>query len=79
MGDLPVVRQAASHFPQQASGFFMSGGHLYQIAVTPVYVQAGSEPGLLNVLVTGYTVDDAGRRPFERSHRRQRIRVPVRR
>ena len=63
MGDLPVVRQAASHFPQQASGFFMSGGHLYQIAVTPVYVQAGSEPGLLNVLVTGYTVDDqaAGR------------------
>jgi signal transduction histidine kinase len=58
MGDLPVVRQAASHFPQQASGFFMSGGHLYQIAVTPVYVQAGSEPGLLNVLVTGYTVDD---------------------
>ncbi len=63
MGDLPVVRQAASHFPQQASGFFMSSGRLYQIAVTPVYVQAGAEPGLLNVLVTGYTVDDraAGR------------------
>jgi HAMP domain-containing protein len=63
MGDLPVVRQAASHFPQQASGFFISGGHLYQIAVTPVYVQAGFEPGLLNVLVTGYTVDNeaAGR------------------
>jgi signal transduction histidine kinase len=63
MGDLPVVRQAASQFPKQASGFFMSGGHLYQIAVTPVYVQAGAEPGLLNVLVTGYTVDDqaAGR------------------
>lgn len=58
MGDLPVVRQAASHFPQQASGFFMSGGHLYQIAVTPVYVQAGAEPGLLNVLVAGYIVDD---------------------
>lgn len=58
MGDLPLVRQASSHFPQQASGFFMSGGHLYQIAVTPVYVQAGSEPGLLNVLVAGYTVDD---------------------
>src|SRR5665213_2928049 len=41
----------------------MSGGHLWQSAITPVYVQAGSEPGLLNVLVTGYTVDDpaAGR------------------
>jgi signal transduction histidine kinase len=63
MGDLPVVRQAASHFPQQASGFLMSGSHLYQIAVTPVYVQAGSEPGLLNVLVAGYAVDEqaAGR------------------
>jgi signal transduction histidine kinase len=58
MGDLPVVRQAASHFPKQASGFLMSGGHLYQIAVTPVYVQGGSEPGLLNVLVAGYTVDE---------------------
>jgi signal transduction histidine kinase len=58
MGDLPVVRQAASHFPQQASGFYWSAGRLYQVAVTPVYVQAGSEPGLLNVLVTGYTVDD---------------------
>jgi signal transduction histidine kinase len=58
MTDLPVVRQAAARFPQQASGFLMSEGRLYQIAVTPVYVQAGSEPGLLNVLVTGYTVDD---------------------
>jgi signal transduction histidine kinase len=63
MGDLPVVRQAASRFPQQASGFVLSGGRLYQIAVTPVYVQAGAEPGLLNVLVAGYIVDDkaAGR------------------
>jgi signal transduction histidine kinase len=58
MGDLPVVRQAAPQFPKQASGFFMAGGQLYQIAVTPVYVQAGSEPGLLNVLVSGYIVDD---------------------
>jgi signal transduction histidine kinase len=58
MTDLPVVRQAAVRFPQQVSGFLMSEGRLYQIAVTPVYVQAGAEPGLLNVLVTGYTVDD---------------------
>jgi signal transduction histidine kinase len=63
MGDLPVVRQAAVRFPQQASGFFVTAGRLYQIAVTPVYVQAGAEPGLLNVLVAGYSVDDeaAGR------------------
>ncbi len=58
MGDLPLVLQASSQFPKQASGFYMSAGRLYQVAVTPVYVQAGSEPGLLNVLVTGYTVDD---------------------
>jgi len=57
--DLPVVRDAAGGFPSQTSGFLMSGGHLYQIAVTPVYVQAGGGPGLLNVLVAGYTVDDA--------------------
>jgi len=57
--DLPVVRDAAAGFPNQASGFLMSGGHLYQIAVTPVYVQAGGGPGLLNVLVAGYTVDEA--------------------
>ena len=56
--DLPVVRDAAANFPRQATGFMMSGGHLYQIAVTPVYVQAGGGPGLLNVLVAGYTVDE---------------------
>jgi signal transduction histidine kinase len=56
--DLPLVRQAALQFPRQASGFYESNGRLYQVAVTPVYVQAGSEPGLLNVLVTGYAVDD---------------------
>jgi len=56
---LPVVRAAAAKFPRQASGFMMSSGRLYQIAVTPVYVQAGGGPGLLDVLVAGYAVDDA--------------------
>jgi signal transduction histidine kinase len=54
---LPVVRQAAAAFPRQSSGFMMAGQELYQIAVTPVYVQAGSGLGLLNVLVAGYVVD----------------------
>jgi signal transduction histidine kinase len=57
--DLPVVRQAASRFPEQASGFMIEGGRLYQVVVTPVYVQAGNGPGLLNVLVAGYAVDAA--------------------
>ncbi|MGH9612015.1 MAG: ATP-binding protein [Bryobacteraceae bacterium] len=56
---LPAVRAVAAKFPRQASGFMMSGGRLYQIAVTPVYVQAGGGLGLLDVLVAGYAVDDA--------------------
>ncbi|HEV2201243.1 MAG TPA: ATP-binding protein [Bryobacteraceae bacterium] len=57
--DLPVVRQAAPAFPRQASGFMMAGGRLYQIAVTPVYVQSGADLALLDVLVAGYVVDGA--------------------
>lgn len=55
--DLPIVRQASNRFPQQSSSFMMAAGHLYQVAVTPVYVQAGADLGLLNVLVAGYAVD----------------------
>jgi signal transduction histidine kinase len=55
--DLPVVREAAASFPKQASGFMTAGGRLYQIAVTPVYVQSSGGLGLLNVLVAGYSVD----------------------
>jgi signal transduction histidine kinase len=55
--DLPVVGQAAQRFPKQASGFMVAGGHLYQIVVTPVYVQTGAGMGLLNVLVAGYPVN----------------------
>jgi signal transduction histidine kinase len=51
------VRDAAPSFPKQTSGFMTAGEHLYQIAVTPVYVQAGRGMGLLNVLVAGYRVD----------------------
>jgi signal transduction histidine kinase len=55
--DLPVVGQAAKGFPKQASGFMVAGGRLYQIVVTPVYVQSGIGMGLLNVLVAGYPVN----------------------
>jgi signal transduction histidine kinase len=55
--DVPAVRDAAASFPKQTSGFVTLDGHLYQIAVTPVYVQAGAGMGLLNVLVAGYEVN----------------------
>ncbi len=65
--ELDVVPEAARRFiqpasgftlrDQQATGFMVKAGNLYQIAVTPVYVQSGHGLALLNVLVAGYQVD----------------------
>jgi signal transduction histidine kinase len=55
--ELSAVRDAGSRFPAQSSGFMINGGRLYQIAVTPVYVQATEGQALLNVLVAGYEVN----------------------
>jgi signal transduction histidine kinase len=57
--ELPVVRQSAESFPDQASGFLLQDGQSFQVVVTPVYVQSGRGPVLLNVLVAGYVVDEA--------------------
>jgi signal transduction histidine kinase len=54
---IPVVEEAAARFPSQTSGFAVAGDRLYELVVTPVYVQAQSEQGLLNVLVAGFPVD----------------------
>jgi len=56
--DLPMVRSAFSQFPKQASGFVQKGDELFQVVVTPVYVQSSAGPALLNVLVAGYRVDE---------------------
>ncbi|HMC61830.1 MAG TPA: HAMP domain-containing protein, partial [Candidatus Solibacter sp.] len=53
------VRAAALKFPRQSSGFMIRDAHLYQIAVTPVYIQSGDTTALLNVLVAGYEVNAA--------------------
>lgn len=55
--DLPAVRAAAARFPQQSTGYLNREGRLYQIAITPVYVQSGGGQALLDVLVAGYAVD----------------------
>jgi signal transduction histidine kinase len=55
--DLPMVRAARSQFPKQASGFVQKGDELFQVVVTPVYVQSPAGPVLLNALVAGYRVD----------------------
>jgi signal transduction histidine kinase len=56
--DLPMVRVARAQFPKQASGFVRKGDQLFQVVVTPVYVQSAGGTALLDVLVAGYRVDD---------------------
>jgi signal transduction histidine kinase len=53
----PVVAAAASKFPQQASGFHVQDGTLYQLVITPVYVDSARGPALITVLVAGYEVN----------------------
>ena len=55
--DLPMVRAARARFPKQASGFVQKDDQLFQVVVTPVYVQSARGPALLNVLLAGYRVD----------------------
>lgn len=56
--ELPAVRAAARDFPKQARGFVVLDSRLYQIVVTPVYVEGGQGAALLNVLVAGIPVDE---------------------
>jgi signal transduction histidine kinase len=55
--EIGAVSDASYRFPEQSSGFLINGGRLYQIAVTPVYVQATEGQGVINVLVMGYAVN----------------------
>jgi len=54
---LDVVQQAARKFPEQSTVFYLHGDELYQISVTPLYVDSTRGPALQNVLVAGYRVD----------------------
>ena len=56
--ELPIVRVARQQFPVQAKGFVQKGDELFQVVVTPVYVQSAGGSALLDVLVAGYKVDD---------------------
>ncbi len=54
---LDLVKQAARKFPEQSTGFYLQADELYQISVTPLYVDSTHGPALQNVLVAGYRVD----------------------
>lgn len=55
--DLPMVRVARAKFPKQAFGFVQKSDQLFQVVITPVYVQSVGGSALLDVLVAGYKVD----------------------
>lgn len=55
---MPLVQQASASFPRPAQGFLVLDGRLYQMIVTPVYVQSSGGPGLIDVLVAGYEVNN---------------------
>lgn len=55
--EMEAVVEAGKRFPEQATGFVVHNETLFQIAVTPVYVQAGQGSALLNVLIAGIAVD----------------------
>lgn len=57
--DIGAVRAVRTRFPNQASGFVQTAGQLFQIVVTPVYVQSAGGPALLDVLVAGFRVDSS--------------------
>jgi signal transduction histidine kinase len=56
-GKWPMVPAVRPRFPQQASGFSVIDGRLFQVVITPVYVDASQGSALMSVLVTGYVVD----------------------
>ncbi len=61
-----VVRAAAPRFPAQTDGFALENGRLYELVVTPVYVQTPHGPGLLDVLVAGFPIDETVARDLKK-------------
>jgi signal transduction histidine kinase len=53
-----IFKAASAKFPKQSKGFFLQDGELYNISVTPVYVDSSTgEQRLANVLIAGYRID----------------------
>ena len=56
--NLRIVNEVRPQFPSQVSGFFVDGGRLFQMVLTPVYVDSARGQDLISVLVAGYAVND---------------------
>jgi signal transduction histidine kinase len=57
-GRIDAVKRGWVRFPEQSSGFTMLGDQLHQVVITPVYVESGRGPALINVLVAGFPVSN---------------------
>jgi len=57
--NVEAVRDALPKFPAQSEGFSVQDNGLYEMVVTPVYVQSETGQGLIDVLVAGFPVDKA--------------------
>ncbi|HYO82270.1 MAG TPA: HAMP domain-containing sensor histidine kinase [Bryobacteraceae bacterium] len=66
-GRIEAVTEVAPRFPAQGAGFSFMAGRLYQIVITPVYVEAGNGPALINVLVAAFAMDAAAVAELKRS------------
>ena len=53
----PMIPAVRDRFPKQASGFSVMNGQLFQLVLTPVYIDASQGSTLAKVLVTGYLVN----------------------
>ncbi len=62
-----LINEVRSQFPTQVSGFFVDQGRLFQLVLTPVYVDSGRGQDLISVLVAGYPVNDAAARRLKLS------------
>jgi signal transduction histidine kinase len=58
-----------SRFPNQVAGFVSRGAGLFYVVLTPVYVQAGSDQELLNILLAGFEVNRQFAETLKRSGR----------
>lgn len=56
---LNFIAETSTHFPAQTTGFLRQRQRLFQVVVTPVYVDSSNGKALLNVLVTGFELDHA--------------------
>ncbi|MBK5294047.1 MAG: HAMP domain-containing histidine kinase [Acidobacteriia bacterium] len=55
----PMVANVRAQFPKQVSGFAVLNDQLFQLVLTPVYIDSTQGSTLMSILITGYVVNHA--------------------